>query len=320
MSTELIEAEVAALTPAGERVLLIELRAAGGGGLPAFTAGSHIDLHVGPFVRQYSLLGSDDDASRYLIGVLRERAGRGGSAAIHDTLTVGDRLLISAPRNTFALDLGAAHSVLIAGGIGITPMIGMAERLHREGASFELHVYSPSAATLPLGAHLATRPWRDRVVTHFSADGDSFRGNAPTVIPWPSAGTAVYLCGPLGMIASATSFTAATEWPRDAVHVERFERGERLETGGDAFTVIAASTGQEIRVGEQETIADALGRHGYPTSLSCEQGMCGSCITRVLAGVPEHRDEVQTPAEHAGNALINICCSRSLTPVLELEV
>ncbi len=318
---ELLEVVVSRRDPAGERVLLIELRAADPDvALPPFEAGSHIDLHVGPFVRQYSLLGSDDDAGRYLVGVLRERDGRGGSAAIHDTLEVGDRLQISPPRNTFPLDLAAEHSVLVAGGIGITPLVAMAERLHREGASFELHVYSPSPETMPLREHLGLRPWRERVVAHYSSAGDSFRGNAPAVIPRPSPGVVVYLCGPMGMIASATSYAAAAEWPRDAVHVERFERGEPLETGGDAFTVLAASTGQELGVGEEETIAEVLQRHGYETFLSCEQGMCGSCITTVLAGVPDHRDEVQTAAEHAANDRINICCSRSLTPVLELDI
>ncbi|HEY0246930.1 MAG TPA: PDR/VanB family oxidoreductase [Gryllotalpicola sp.] len=317
---ELIDVVVRRLTPAGERVLLIELRSADQTPLPLFEPGSHVDLHLGPFVRQYSLLSSDDDTERYLIGVLRERDGRGGSAAVHDTLRVGDRLRISPPRNTFPLDLAARHSVLVAGGIGITPLAAMAERLHREGASFELHVYSASEATLPLGEHLASRPWRDRVVTHFSASGDSFRGNAPVVVPWPAAGVALYLCGPLGLVASATSYASAAGWPQSAVHVERFERAEPVETGGEAFTVVAASTGQELSVGEEQTIAEVLERNGFEVSLSCEQGICGSCITRVLDGIPDHRDEVQTSAEHAANTQINICCSRSRTPVLTLDI
>lgn len=321
MSAGLVDVVVHGLTPAGERTLLIELRTSESGTtLPAFDAGAHVDVHVGGFVRQYSLLGSDDDAGRYLIGVLRERAGRGGSAAIHDGLRVGDRVQISQPRNTFPVDLGARHSVLVAGGIGVTPLIAMAERLHREGESFELHVYSATPSTLPLREHLEGRPWRDRVALHYSSAGDGFRGNAPAVIPRPSPGVALYLCGPMGMIASATSYAAATEWPRGAVHVERFERGEPVEVGGEAFTVVAASTGQRLDVGEHETIAEVLGRHGFEVSLSCEQGICGSCLTRVLAGLPDHRDEVQTAAEHESNAQINVCCSRSLTPVLELDV
>ncbi len=316
-----LEVVVASRSPAGERTLLIELRAADPAiPLPSFDAGSHIDVHIDGFVRQYSLLGSDDDRARYLIGVLREHAGRGGSAAIHDRLAVGDRLTVSRPRNTFPLDLAARHSVLIAGGIGITPLAAMAERLHRDGASFELHVYSPSPATLPLREHLESRPWRDRVALHYSSRGDGFRGNAPTVIPRPAPGLAVYLCGPMGMIASATSFAGAVGWPRSDVHVERFERGQPLDAAGEAFTVVAASTGERLHVAEHETIAEVLIRHGYPTSLSCEQGICGSCIIPVLAGTPDHRDEVQTAAEHEADDRINVCCSRSRTPVLELAV
>ncbi|GMA24536.1 hypothetical protein GCM10025864_22950 [Luteimicrobium album] len=196
----------------------------------------------------------------------------------------------------------------------------MAERLHREGRSFELHVYTPSAATLPLGAHLATRPWRDRVVTHFSAYGDSFRSNAPRVVPRPSPGVALYVCGPLGLVASATACASALEWPRADVHVEHFERAVPVETGGDAFTVVAASTGQRLDVGEDETIAEVLQRAGFEVFLSCEQGICGSCLTGVVDGVPEHRDEVQSPDEHAANTQVNVCCSRSQTPTLTLAV
>ncbi|MGC5167395.1 PDR/VanB family oxidoreductase [Luteimicrobium sp. DT211] len=316
-----LDVVVRRVEPAGDRVVLIELGPADAAAtLPPFTAGAHVDVHVGGFVRQYSLLGSDDDASSYLVAVLRERDGRGGSAAVHDTVRPGDRLQVSAPRTTFALDPDAEHSVLVAGGIGLTPLVAMAERLHREGRSFELHVYSPSAATLPLGAHLATRPWRDRVVTHFSAYGDSFRGNAPAVVPRPRPGVALYVCGPLGMVASATACASALGWPRADVHVERFERSAPVETGGEAFTVVAASTGRRMDVGEDETVAEVLQRHGYEVFLSCEQGICGSCLTGVVDGFPDHRDEVQTPAEHAANTQVNVCCSRSLTPTLTLAV
>ncbi|MFC8731812.1 PDR/VanB family oxidoreductase [Luteimicrobium sp. NPDC057192] len=317
---ELVDVVVGRITPDGERVVLVELLPAGPHPLPPFEAGAHVDLHVGGFVRQYSLLGSDDDAGRYVVGVLRERAGRGGSAAVHDTVRSGDRLQVSVPRNTFGLDPEAEHSVLVAGGIGLTPLVAMAERLHREGRSFELHVFTWSAGTLPLGAHLASRPWRDRVVTHFSSAGDSFRGKAPAVVPRPRPGLALYVCGPLGLTASATACASALEWPRADVHVEHFERSAPVETGGDAFTVVAASTGTAMAVAGDETIAEVLRRHGYDVVLSCEQGICGSCLTGVVDGVPDHRDEVQTVDEHAANAQVNVCCSRSQTPTLTLAV
>lgn len=319
-AADLLEVVVHSTTPAGDRVALIDLRSADSdAALPPFDAGAHIDIHVGGFVRQYSLVGSDDRRDRYLIGVLRERDGRGGSAAVH-ALSAGDRIRVSRPRNTFPLDPTADHSVLLAGGIGLTPMVAMAERLHREGASFELHAYSTTPASLPLGDHLASRPWRERLVVHHSSFGDGFRGNAPRVIPRPRRGLALYVCGPAGVIASATACASALGWPRTAVHVEHFGRSEILETGGEQFTVVPASTNLPLRIGMNETIAQVLIRHGFDVTLSCEQGLCGSCITGVLDGLPEHRDEVQTIEEHDANTRINVCCSRSRTPQLTLDI
>ncbi|MDV8001486.1 PDR/VanB family oxidoreductase [Rhodococcus sp. IEGM 1408] len=325
----LVEVVVHSLTSDGDRVLLVDLRPVDTGAvgtdakLPPFEAGAHLDLHLdspsGSVVRQYSLIGPDDDTSRYLIAVLRERDGRGGSAAVHG-LAVGTRLAVSPPRNSFRLDPGAGHSVLLAGGIGVTPVVAMAERLHRQGASFELHVYSATPQTLPLARHLEGRPWRDRVVLHYSSAGDGFRGNAQSVIPRHTPGRALYVCGPLGMIASATACASAREWPRSAVHTEQFARSQAVETAGEEFTVVVASTGRELAVGPEETIAAVLRRHGIETTLACEQGLCGSCLTPVLAGIPDHRDEVQSPAERETNTLINVCCSRSLSPSLTLGI
>ncbi len=322
-SHELVDAVVHSMALAGDRVLLIELRAPTGE-LPGWQAGSHIDLHLSdsrgtPLIRQYSLLGSDADASRYLVAVLRERAGRGGSAAVHDRLRVGDRLRISAPRNTFPL-AAAARSLLVAGGIGITPMLAMADRLERDGADYELHAYSASMATMPLLEHAAGRPYAGRLVTHLSSTGDSMRAGAPPYLGAPGPGDALYVCGPPAFIDAVVGSAAAAGWPEESVHVERFELAEPLELTGDAFAVVAASTGLRMPVAEDETIAEVLQRHGFEVFLSCEQGICGSCITGVLDGIPEHRDEVQSAAEHAANTQINICCSRSRTPTLVLDI
>lgn len=315
-----LDVVVHSLTPDGDRVVLVELRPADPGTrLPAFDAGAHLDLHVAGVTRQYSLVGGGPADGYYLIGVLRTRESRGGSEAVH-AVDVGDRLTISAPRNSFPLDTGATHSVLIAGGIGITPIVAMAEELHRRGASFEVHVYARTPGSLPLGRHLDSRPWRDRVVVHFSALGDGFRGKAQSVIPTPAPGSALYVCGPLGMIASSVGCAAALEWPRHAVHTEQFARAQAVQTSGDAFTVVVASTGREFAVGPAETIAEVLRRDGVEMTLACEQGICGSCLTPVLAGIPDHRDEVQSPAERESNTLINVCCSRSLTPSLTLGI
>ncbi len=318
---ETIEVVVHGMTRSSDRTLVLELRpVAPNAVLPAFEAGAHIDVHLGSLIRQYSLLGSDDETRGYRIGVLREQDGRGGSAAVHDSLRVGDQLRISAPRNTFPLEPSATHSVLIAGGIGLTPLVAMAEHLHRERASFELHAYSASEETLPLREHLADRPWAPRVRLHYSADGDSLRTRVPDAIASPQPGTMLYVCGPPGFIDAPVGYADVAGSPEEAVRVERFVLAEPVETTGASFTVIAASTGQEMGVGEEETIAEVLERNGFQVFLSCEQGICGSCITDVLDGIPDHRDEVQSPAEHASNTLINVCCSRSRTPTLTLDI
>lgn len=318
-----LEVVVHAMSIASERrpegTLLIELRAADPAEpLPPYQAGAHIDVHLGGLIRQYSLLGDPGQPGRYLIGVLRERESRGGSRAIHERLRVGDTLTISAPRNTFPLDESAGYTVLLGGGIGITPLVAMAERLDALGAPFEFHVYAADEASLPLAEHLAARPWAARVRRHYSAAGDSFRTAAPDAILDPPPGAAVYVCGPPAFIDAAVERTAS--WPEGAVHVERFALAEPVVTDGASFTVIAASSGQEMPVGEHETIAEVLERNGYEVFLSCEQGICGSCLTGVVAGIPDHRDEVQTAAEHAANTQINVCCSRARTPTLTLDI
>lgn len=318
--TDTVDVVVHQMTVASSRALLIELRSTDPERpLPAFRAGSHLDLHLGGLVRQYSLLGDPAERHRYLVCVLREDGGSGGSDYVHRTLRVGERLTVSAPRTTFALDSGAARSILVGGGIGITPLLAMAEDLHRRRAAFELHCYARSEAELPLRDHIEQRPYLARTRFHYSAGGDSLRDGTPAYLADPTD-AAVYVCGPTGFIDTVRVHAAAAGWAEDAVLVERFQAGAPIDLAGGEFTVIARSTGQRMPVDDGETIAEVLERHGYEVFLSCEQGICGSCLTPVLAGIPDHRDEVQTVAEHAANTQINICCSRSLSAVLELDI
>lgn len=309
---------VHAQTLASERALLVELRPVDGE-LPPAAPGAHVDLHLptppGTVVRQYSLLDVTDP-SRYLICVQREPEGRGGSRHVHERLRVGDGLTISAPRSTFAVQDGAHHAVLLGGGIGLTPLLGMAGWLHAQGASFELHCYG--RGRLPLAEYVARQPYADRVCWHDSDAGDSLRQAAPA---WSiTEDTVVYACGPAGFLDAVRKRAADAGLAADRVRVERFTAEEPADLAGDAFTVVAASTGERMAVADGETIAEVLERHGYDVVLSCEQGICGSCLTGVLDGVPDHRDEVQTAAEHAANSQINVCVSRARTPVLTLDV
>ncbi len=308
-----IEVVVHSQSLAGGRAQLIELRPAGDSHLPPAEPGAHVDLHLGSLIRQYSLVDTATP-DRYLICVQHETTGRGGSRYVHERLRVGDRLRVSAPRATFHLDDRPHHAILVAGGIGITPLLAMAGALHARGASYELHAYGHTADAVPLREYVAVQPYADRVLAHDA--GESLRLGPPEWAVRARTGTVVYVCGPAGFTEAATAYSAGA----DKVRTERFLLDEPASLEGDAFTVVARSTGQRMTVEEGETIAEVLERHGYEVFLSCEQGICGSCLTGVLAGVPDHRDEVQTPAEHAANAQINLCVSRSRTPVLELDL
>ncbi|MET9785734.1 PDR/VanB family oxidoreductase [Streptomyces canus] len=314
-----------------------ELRAADGGALPSFEAGAHIDVHLGPsLVRQYSLCNSPREKGRYLICVRRDDTGRGGSRTLHRDLAVGRRLRISPPRNHFPL-VAAGHHVLVAGGIGITPLLSMAEALAARGASFVLHHYTSSAAEAPLLEWLQSSALGERAVVHHSDQGDTVRAGLPAELQVPEADTAVYVCGPDGFMTHVVAEATAAGWHPGQLHTERFAPtappsaeaeagdgdGDRDRDGAKAgvaaeFTVRIASTGTGYRVPADRTIAEVLTAHGVEVELSCEQGICGACLTPVLAGEPDHRDEVQTPDERAAGDRITICCSRARSPELLL--
>jgi vanillate O-demethylase ferredoxin subunit len=193
----------------------------------------------------------------------------------------------------------------------------MAGALEAAGASFELHCYARGA--MPLREYIESQPYRDRVTFHDSGAGDSLRAGPPAWQLAPEK-TVVYACGPAGFLEAARAHATAAGVAEAAFRSERFQLEEPIDLTGDTFTVIAASTGERMAVADGETIAEVLERHGYEVTLSCEQGICGSCLTGVLAGTPDHRDEVQTPAEHAANTQINVCVSRARSASLTLDV
>lgn len=317
MST-LIDVVVHAQTLASSRTMLIELRPLAGAVLPAAEPGSHIDVHLGSQIRQYSLI-EIATPGRYLVCVQHQPQGRGGSRYVFDRLRVGDRLRISAPRNTFALDGGAASTMLVAGGVGITPLLAMAERLCAEGRVFRLHAYARSRTEAPLAEYVATRPYADSVTWHLSEEGDSLRSGAPAWIATPDATSlTLYVCGPSGFTDAVRRHAIGAGVAEDAVHSERFAAEETVDTSGGAFTVIAASSGQRMPVPDGRTVAEVLEEHGYPVTLSCEQGICGSCVTSVLGGLPDHRDELLSETEHQDQMCV--CVSRAFTPELTLDV
>ncbi|QCI13532.1 oxidoreductase [Pseudomonas putida] len=295
-----------------------ELAREDGSPLPAFSAGAHIDVHLASgLTRQYSLCNSASENHRYQIAVLREPASRGGSEQMHDVVSEGQRLTISTPRNLFELDNSAGHSLLFAGGIGITPILCMAERLSHAGASFDLYYSVRSEDRAAFVKRMKDSPFADRV--HLCFD-DQAPLDATKVLANPAEDTHLYVCGPGGYMEFVLSTARAQGWVEAKLHREYFSAGEQANAPGEAFEIEIASSGEVMRVEADQTIIDVLYDAGIDVPVSCEQGVCGTCITRVLDGIPEHRDSFLTDAQRALNDQFTPCCSRAKSPRLILDL
>jgi vanillate O-demethylase ferredoxin subunit len=316
----MIEVVVASIGNETSAIRTFELVSAGGGALPAFTAGAHIDVHLPNGVtRQYSLCNHPQEQHRYVIGVLKDAASRGGSLALHEAVAEGDVLKISAPRNLFSLYPEARRSLLFAGGIGITPILCMAEHLAQHGAAFELHYCARAQDSAAFIERLKASPFAAQVIFHFDDDAAS-RLDANQVLKSPPAGTHLYLCGPGGFMEHILGSARANGWHEDHLHKEYFAATPVDATGDESFVMKIASTGQEISVPEGKSAVAVLHDHGFDVPISCEMGFCGTCLTRVLEGTPDHRDTYLTDAEQAANDQFLPCCSRAKTPLLVVDL
>ena len=315
-----IHATVAARRIEADGIVSIELAARDGAALPAFAAGSHIDVEIAEgLVRQYSLCNAPDGAlSAYRIGVLREPASRGGSAAVHDRLHPGTPVRISRPRNFFALNEAAPEAILVAGGIGITPMIAMAYRLHAIGMRFTLHYASRSATRAAFLAELRAAPFGAQVSAYFDDDPTGARLDIASLTGAAEAGAHLYCCGPKGFIDHVTTAAAQAGLPADRIHVEHF--GATPVLTGAPFDVVAARSGRVFHVPCEKTILEVLNEAGIDIPSSCHSGVCATCMTDVIDGEPDHRDMVLSAVERASNRQIAVCCSRSKTRQLVLDV
>ncbi len=288
--------------------------------LPAFSAGSHIDVQIpGGLTRQYSLCNDDNESHRYRIAVLRDAASRGGSAGMHDAVQQGDLLTISTPRNHFPL-LRAQRSLLLAGGIGVTPLLSMAQRLAAIDADFELHYCTRSADRTAFREEIAASAYASRVHLHCD-DGDAaHKLDAASLLAAPNGGTHVYICGPTGFIDHVVATAEAQGWDKANVHLEYFGAAPQDTAGDGSFEVRIASSGKTYTVAKDQSVVQALLPHGIEILTSCEQGVCGTCITRVLEGECDHRDLYFTDAEKAANDQFTPCCSRAKSAVLVLDL
>jgi cytochrome P450/ferredoxin-NADP reductase len=298
-------------------IVSIELEGNNGQPLPPFAAGDHIDVRASSnLLRQYSLTGNPAQQGRYRLGILLDPKSRGGSVAIHADFQVGQMIEIGYPRNNFPLRLHAVHSILFAGGIGVTPILSMAYALKAAGRSFELHYCGRSAARLAFIDEI--KRLGNEVYVHLDDGPAQQRLDIDAVLASPGASTHLYVCGPNGFMDFVTEAAERASWPSDTVHVERF--GAEVNTDGAPFTVVAARSQLSFDVLPGERIAEKLQAHGISVPMSCQSGVCGTCLVKVVEGMPDHRDSVQTETEKASNLRITVCCSRSKTRRLVLDI
>ncbi|PKO28873.1 MAG: oxidoreductase [Betaproteobacteria bacterium HGW-Betaproteobacteria-9] len=299
----------------------LDLVAEPGHSLPTFSAGAHIDVHLpNGLVRQYSLCNPPGETGRYQIAVLRDPSSRGGSQAVHDLLPEGATLHISAPKIHFPLAADAAHHLLLAGGIGITPLLAMAEHLTSQGECFELHHCTRSRDRTPFVARVAASAFARHTHHHFD-DGDAVQklDIAATLQRAPD-GTHLYGCGPQGFMDAVLNAGRAQGWPEERLHREYFAAAPVDHANDGSFELEIASSGRVIPVRADQTALAALLAAGLDIPMSCEQGVCGTCLTRVKAGTPDHRDQYLTPEEQAANDQFLPCCSRSTSARLVLDL
>jgi vanillate O-demethylase ferredoxin subunit len=314
-----MQLRVRAITYEAEGINAYELVDPAGAPLPAFTAGAHLDIRLpGKFLRQYSLCNDPAERHRYVVAVLKEVAGRGGSKAFHTDVRAGDLLEVSEPRNNFRLVEGATRYLFVAGGVGITPIMAMVTHLRGKGAAFVLHYCTRTPERAAFRDRLGPLEREGQVKFHFDG-GDPSRGlDVAALLARHEPGTHLYCCGPTVLMEAVKA--AAAHWPKDCVHFEYFAPVVPVADlpEGEDFQVKIASTGAVYTVPKGRTILEVLREHGMELDSSCEAGTCGTCITPYLEGVPDHRDYVLTEQEQA--KYLMICCSRSKTATLTLDL
>ncbi len=290
-----------------------------GSPLPEWTAGAHLDVLVAPeFLRQYSMSGDPSDRATYQIGVLREDEGRGGSALLHRIFNEGRKVFISKPINHFELDETATKTFLMGGGIGITPMIAFAHRLHALGKPFELHYSASTRAGAGYLEDLAATPWAEKVHYHFSDEGT--RADLDAVLSGYQDGWHVYTCGPDRFMEGVMQAAERQGFPDEARHLEYFSVPEQPEYENYPFTLKLAKSGFELPVPEDKDAAQVLNEAGIHVDVKCADGICGVCKCGVVSGEIEHRDFVLSNKQR--ESAIILCQSRAAQPdgVIEIDL
>ncbi|MDX1484234.1 MAG: PDR/VanB family oxidoreductase [Alphaproteobacteria bacterium] len=313
-----LELKVTAIEELTPSIKMFEFVNAQGGDLPAFQAGAHIDVRTGAgVIRSYSLCNDPKERHRYVTAVLRETEGGGGSKWMHDELKVGDVVTTSPPLQNFPLDERAPLSILLAGGIGITPLLAMGHRLKAQRLPCHLHYCTKSPEETAFMEEVKAL-FGDDVTFHHDG-GDPSKGiDLKATFAQRPEGAHLYICGPAGLIRAAQE--ASDHWPEEAVHIELFTSARTEEEAAEiaarsaddeGFEVELARSGQTLTIPPDKSILDVLIDNGFGVPYACEEGWCGACVIDLLGGKADHRDEVLSDAEKESNSKIQVCVSRA---------
>ncbi|BAO92182.1 PDR/VanB family oxidoreductase [Caballeronia cordobensis] len=309
-----VNMRVTAIRYDADDINVYEIRRPDNAALPRAEPGAHIDVHMpSGLMRQYSLVTADGDERAYLIGIKRDRSSRGGSRFMHEQLRVGQMLDIGGPRNNFPLCETAAHTVLIAGGIGITPIWCMAQRLMRLNRSFELHY---ACRVRGDAAFLDTLSALPQASLHFDAEHEGRVLDIAAIVGRAREGSHFYCCGPQPMLAGYEAATASVD--PECVHAEYFAPRTAAACEG-GFVVQLHRTGQQFDVPAGKTILQVLREAGVAAPYSCEEGICGACQVDVIEGTPDHRDSVLSEREQVAGGTMLICCSGAKSQRLVID-
>lgn len=316
--TQNLQLRVTAKRLIAESIVQFDLKSPVGGKLPTFSAGAHLQFELpGGIKRAYSLCNAPGNDELYQIAVQRDVNSRGGSVAMHDQVQVGHLMSTSSPQNLFPLDETATHTVLIAGGIGITPLLSMAQRLQILSKSWEMHYTSRNAARCAFKNQLESGDLAQNVTLYFD-QGENAPFDVEVLLKKSSKNSHVYVCGPSGLIDLVLEKAIALGWTKDQLHFERFGQSLPAPTTERSFKVTLARSGMTLEVPPHRSILQVVLEAGVDLPVSCEQGICGTCLTDVISGTPDHRDQCLDDGMRSSS--FTPCCSRSLDDELVIDL
>lgn len=316
-----LQLKVSAVNDVAKGVRSYELRSKVNEALPLFSAGAHIDVYIEPgVVRQYSICNSETESHRYVIGVKRDENGRGGSKRLHQLLSTGSDIEVGMPRNNFPLTKKSNHYLLMAAGIGITPILSMAHSLSRAGKKFTLHLFARAPDYLPFIDHLNELNFNGDILYYYDTENSISARDMTGIIGPAEENKALYVCGPKPFMAHIIDTAKENNWKHNSLHYESFSATSDVYDNNKSFDLILTKSKISLTVGANESIIEAAQRKNIIIPMSCGQGMCGTCVCAVISGKVDHRDSILSDIEHQNHDKIAACVSRAKSGKLILDI